>query len=60
VVQAVVNWKNLKTGELLIENGPISGSASYSSHMDQDFKYVSILAADNLAQKIAKLMETER
>ena len=29
-VQAVVSWKNLKTGELLIDNKGVSASASYS------------------------------
>ena len=58
-LQAVVNWKNFKTGQLLIDNQSVSASASYSSFQMQEFKYVSILAANNLAQKIVELMESK-
>jgi hypothetical protein len=54
---AVVNWKNLKTGELLIANRQVSASASYSPYQKQDFAYASSLAANNLALKIVELME---
>ena len=56
-LRAVVNWKNLKTGQLLIDNQTVSASASYSTYQMQDFKYASNLAANNLAQKIVELME---
>ena len=56
-VQAVVTWKNLKTGELLIDHSPVVASASYSEFQMQDFKYASLLAANNLARKIVELME---
>lgn len=56
-LQAVVNWKNLNTGELLINNQTISSSASYSEYQTQDFKYGSSLAANKLARKIVELME---
>ena len=56
-LQAVFNWKNLKTGELLIDNELVSASASYSGYQQQDFKYGSTLAANNLARKIVELME---
>lgn len=56
---AVVNWKNLKTGRLLIDNRSITASASYSQFQNQSFGYASSLAANNLAQKIVELMEKE-
>jgi Lipopolysaccharide-assembly len=56
-LHAVVTWKNLKTGELLINRQPVSASASYSEYQQQDFKYASALAANNLARKIVELME---
>lgn len=56
-LQAVVNWKNLKTGELLIDNQSVSASASYSEWQEQGFRYGSTLAANNLAQRIVELME---
>jgi hypothetical protein len=58
-VRAVVNWKNLKTGELLIDNKSVSASASYSEWQEQGFRYGSTLAANNLAQRIVELMEKE-
>ena len=56
-MKALVNWKNLKTGELLIDNQSVSASASYSEYQKQDFTYASSLAANNLARKIVELME---
>jgi len=58
-LKALVNWKNLMTGELLIDNQSVRASASYSEYQQQDFKYASSLAANNLAQKIVELMETK-
>jgi hypothetical protein len=58
-LQAVVNWKNLKTGELLIDSKSVSDSASYSEWQEQGFRYGSALAANNLAQRIVELMEKE-
>jgi hypothetical protein len=54
---ALINWKNLKTGDLLIDNLSLSASASYSEYQQQDIKYASNLAANNLARKIVELME---
>ncbi|MHC4426459.1 MAG: LPS assembly lipoprotein LptE [Planctomycetota bacterium] len=56
-LQAVVDWKNLKTGRLMIAHELVSASASYSDYQMQDFKYASTLAANNLARKIVELME---
>ena len=56
-LRAVVNWKNLKTGQLMMDHLSVSASASYSSYQHQDFKYASSLAANNLARKIVELME---
>ena len=58
-VVATVNWKNLKTGELLVENQSVTASASYTTFQNQDFKYASALAANKLAEKIVELMETK-
>jgi len=56
-VKAVVNWKNLKTGQLLIDDKSVTISASYSEYQNQDLGYASALAANKLAQKIVELME---
>ncbi|UCE49891.1 MAG: hypothetical protein JSW47_07000 [Phycisphaerales bacterium] len=57
MLRAVVNWKNLKTGNLMIDHETVSAAASYSIYQMQDFKYASTLAANNLARKIVELME---
>jgi len=56
---AVVSWKNLKNGELLIDNQTVSAEATYSDYQMQGFNYASTLAANNLARKIVELMETK-
>jgi hypothetical protein len=58
-LSAVVNWKNLKTGQLLIDNKTVTSQATYSAYQDQDFSYASALAANKLARRIVELMETE-
>ncbi|RKY25619.1 MAG: hypothetical protein DRP62_00655 [Planctomycetota bacterium] len=58
-LRAVVSWKNLKTGELLLDNKTVIASANYSQWQNQGFRYGSTLAANNLAQKIVELMEKE-
>lgn len=56
-LRALVNWKNLKTGELMMDQLRMVASASYSRYQQQDFKYASSLAANNLARKIVEQME---
>ncbi len=58
-IQATVDWKNLKTGEYLIEGEIVKATASYSTYQNQDFRYASTLAANKLAEKIVELMETK-
>ena len=58
-LRAVVSWKNLKTGELLINNKSVNASANYSEWQNQGFGYASTLAANNLARRIVELMEKE-
>jgi len=58
-LQAVVNWKNLKTGELLIDNRSVAATATYSQFQSQSLAYASALAANNLAERIVELMEKQ-
>ncbi|UCD53298.1 MAG: hypothetical protein JSW27_11750 [Phycisphaerales bacterium] len=57
VLTAVVNWKNLNTGQLMINNKTVTAAASYSEFQSQDFTYASARAANKLAQKIVEFME---
>jgi hypothetical protein len=58
-LRAVVNWKNLRTGELLIDNKTVSASASYSEWQSQTFAYGATLAANSLAERIVEKMESK-
>lgn len=58
-LRAVVNWENLKTGGMMIDNKIVTSTATYSEYQMQEFKYASTLAANNLARKIVELMENE-
>lgn len=56
-MSAVVNWKNLKTGELLINNKIVSASASFSTLQDQERGYASAVTANRLAEQIVETMQ---
>ncbi|MCK4913323.1 MAG: LptE family protein [Planctomycetes bacterium] len=58
-LQATVSWKNLKTGELLIDNKTVTASATFSEWQRQSFQYASALAANNMARSIVELMEKD-
>jgi lipopolysaccharide assembly LptE-like protein len=57
VLTAVVNWKNLNTGRLMINSKTVTAAASYSEFQGQDFTYASARAANKLAQRIVEFME---
>ena len=57
IVRATVSWKNLKTGELLLNNEKVSASASYASKLGQDFDYASRVAVNRTAERVVELME---
>ena len=58
-VQAVVNWKNLKTGRLFVDNQTVTASAGFSHWQNQGFGYASAVAANKLAEKIVESMEKQ-
>ncbi len=58
VLAATVDWKNLKTGEFLIEAQKTTASATWSEWQNQGMAYGSSLAANKLAERIVELMET--
>jgi len=57
LLTAVVNWKSLKSGQLMINSQTVTAAASYSEFQGQDFTYASGVAANKLAQKVVQLME---
>jgi hypothetical protein len=58
-VIAQFSWKNLQTGQYLIENKKISATAAYSEFQQQGFDYASKSAANKLAERIVEQMQTE-
>jgi len=57
ILTATVNWKNLRTGRMMINNQAVTAAASYSDFLSQDFTYASSLAANKLAEKIVEVMQ---
>jgi hypothetical protein len=57
LLTAVVNWKNLKTGRLMLNNQTVTAATSFSELQSQDFTYASAVAANKLATSIVQLME---
>jgi hypothetical protein len=57
LIEAAVSWKNLKTGEMLLDAEQVSASATYSEWQSQGFAYGSTLAANKLAKRIVESME---
>jgi hypothetical protein len=58
VLAATVDWKNLKTGQFLVEGKQVTASATWSEWQNQGVAYGSSLAANKLAKRIVELMET--
>jgi len=56
-VRVSVTWKNLKTGEILINNKDVAAPASYSPRMGQSFDYASKVAINKAAEKVVELMQ---
>lgn len=56
-VTAVVNWKDLRSGDLLLNSQAITAAATYSEFVQQDTSYASKLAANRLAEQIVQCME---
>jgi len=56
---AVVDWKDLDTGRLLVDNEIVRSAASYSEWENQSFRYGSAIAVNKLAVKIVELMEKD-
>jgi hypothetical protein len=56
-VTAVVNWKDLRSGDLLLNSQTVTAAATYSEFVQQDTSYASKLAANRLAEQIVQWME---
>ena len=51
------SWKNLRTGEVLINNEMVRTSAPYSHFLDQTYEYSAHEAVNKAAQRVVERME---
>jgi hypothetical protein len=58
-IVAVVNWKNLKNGQLIVENARVTEAMSFSEWLNQGFDYGSTVAANRLAERIVEKMQVK-
>jgi hypothetical protein len=58
-VAAVFNWKNLKTGQLMVENVGVREAMSYSPWLNQGYAYGSEVAVNRLAERIVEKMQVK-
>jgi len=58
-VAVSVSWKNLETGELLINGDSTSASVPYSAQLGQDFDYAAKVAVNRVAERVVELMQTK-
>jgi hypothetical protein len=59
VVTAVFSWKNLKTGQYLVQDLSITSSADYSPFQSQSQENAARVAANKLAERIVEQMQME-
>ena len=55
--EAVITWKNLKTGDILVDREKVIASASYAPKLGQDINDASKVAMNRAAEKAVELME---
>ena len=58
VVRVTFSWKNLRTGEVLVNNETVAATASYSRFLDQDYEYSAHRAVNKAAERVVQRMET--
>lgn len=58
-ISATFSWKNLKTGEIILENQDISAAASFVEFQQQGFGYGVSVASNKLAQQIVESMQSQ-
>ena len=58
-VTADFSWKNLQTGEFIMENESTAAAVAYSNFMNQGENYSTVQAANQLAKKVVELMQND-
>jgi len=58
-LNALFSWKNLKTGDYILENQSAGSVAAYSEFQKQSFDSAATIAANKLATTIVEHMQTK-
>lgn len=58
VVKVTFTWKNLKTGEILVNHETVTASGDYTDKLHQDFAYAAEVAVNRAAERVVERMET--
>jgi len=58
-ITVVVNFKDMNTGELLVDNQSAQSSSSFSEWQSQGDTYGKSLTANKLAEKVVEMMEKQ-
>lgn len=53
------SWKDLKTGQLFVDNERVEASATFSSFVGQDFDYAAKVAVNRAAVRVVERMQTK-
>ena len=51
------SWKDLKTGQMFVDNELVEASASYSTFVGQDFDYAARVAVNRAALRVVERMQ---
>ena len=57
VVKVFFTWKNLKTGEILLNQEQVTASGDYADLLNQDFDYAAGVAVNRVAERVVERME---
>lgn len=58
-VTVIFSWKDLKTGQLFVDNESVEASATFSSFVGQDFEYAAKVAVNRAAERVVERMQTK-
>lgn len=56
-IGVIVTWKNLRTGELIVDKQQVYASGSFSSQLGQTFDSAAAQAVNKAAVRVVELME---
>ncbi|NLH15368.1 MAG: hypothetical protein GX455_02195 [Phycisphaerae bacterium] len=57
VIKVIFTWKNLKTGEILVNREQVMASGDFTDKLNQDFAYAADVAVHRAAERVVERME---